>query len=244
MLARTEIPSLATLDCQTTKEEGFNKTNETWTSDRMEMHTVMEVVRKVVEKVHHLHSNANTDPIDAAKDESSVKIHKERTNDDMGDLQLAKCMKCGKPCNLEQHIAFCDHCDLQSAECEVRKLVRSLTRDTLLLRITNQLLMLRKQWHCDHEQDIPSCDDCKPDQHVLYERSRTNRTAAQRREQAGRASARFANLLLRLASLPHRGFAVGRCLALAAEEKAARVDAKTQTSSVGERSETLGGCLK
>ena len=60
------------------------------------MQTVMEVVRKVVEQVHQLHSNANIDPIDAAKDESSVKIHEERTDYDVDDLQPAECVTCGK----------------------------------------------------------------------------------------------------------------------------------------------------
>ena len=77
------VPSLATPDCWTIKEESFktkefNKTNEVLdrlkdltAQTAMEMQTVMEVVRKVVEKVHHLYNNANADPIDAAKDESS-----------------------------------------------------------------------------------------------------------------------------------------------------------------------------
>ena len=107
-LAGTYIPSLATTDCYTIKEEDFktkefNETNEDLDQLRdpasrtvIETLTVTEVVRKVVEQFHRLYSNANADPIDGGTYESSVKIHEEWTDYNMCDLLLVECATMGK----------------------------------------------------------------------------------------------------------------------------------------------------
>ena len=58
----------------------------------MVMQRVMEVGKKVVEYVHHFCSIASTDPADVAKDERTDCVD--------------ECVKCGKPCNLEQRYSL------------------------------------------------------------------------------------------------------------------------------------------
>ena len=67
------------------------------------------------------------------------------------------------------------------------------------------------------ENTAPASRDSRGQSHVGCSLRRTNRTAPQSHEQADNATAGLANRVLRLTSLTHRGFTVGRDLAEPAE---------------------------
>ena len=81
----------------------------------------------------------NADATDAAKAESTVKIHEGRTDYGMGDLQPAECVRCGQPSNPGQGVPFWDDCDLRPAEC--LKCGNPEQERYLLMTTSNQLLL-------------------------------------------------------------------------------------------------------